>query len=95
MKAVQMTGVRHPLELRECPVRDPAAGEVLVRVRATGICHSDAHYRAGPERRRHYRLLLLDAPPATPLRTTQYLAQPSHCLLHRCEGRQRFLEVAG
>ncbi len=20
---------------------------------------------------------------------------PSHCLLHRCEGRQRFLEVAG
>ena len=30
-------------------------------------------YRAGPERRRHYRLLLLDAPPATPLRTTQYL----------------------
>ena len=25
----------------------PGPGEVLVRVRAAGICHSDAHYRAG------------------------------------------------
>lgn len=25
----------------------PGAGELLVRVRAAGICHSDAHYRAG------------------------------------------------
>ena len=42
-----MTGVRHRLELREVTPREPAAGEVLVRVRAAGICHSDAHYRAG------------------------------------------------
>ena len=47
MKAVQMTGVRRPLELRECVAREPAAHEVRVRVRAAGICHSDAHYRAG------------------------------------------------
>jgi propanol-preferring alcohol dehydrogenase len=35
------------LELQHIPI--PAAGEeeVLVRVRAAGICHSDAHYRAG------------------------------------------------
>src|SRR5687768_18041031 len=25
----------------------PGPGEVLVRVKAAGICHSDAHYRAG------------------------------------------------
>jgi propanol-preferring alcohol dehydrogenase len=42
-----MTALRRPLELRECAVREPAAGEVRVHVRAAGICHSDAHYRAG------------------------------------------------
>lgn len=47
MKAVQLTGVRRPLELRDCVAREPAAGEVRVQVRAAGICHSDAHYRAG------------------------------------------------
>ncbi|HJZ46975.1 MAG TPA: zinc-binding dehydrogenase [Roseiflexaceae bacterium] len=47
MKAVQMVGVGQPLQLREIPL--PAVGErdILVRVRAAGICHSDAHYRAG------------------------------------------------
>ena len=47
MKAVRMTGVGRPLEMQDVAPRDPGAGEVLVRVRAAGICHSDAHYRAG------------------------------------------------
>jgi propanol-preferring alcohol dehydrogenase len=36
-----------PLHMQELPT--PAAGDadVLVRVRAAGICHSDVHYRAG------------------------------------------------
>jgi D-arabinose 1-dehydrogenase-like Zn-dependent alcohol dehydrogenase len=47
MKAVRMIEPGKPLELQQIPI--PSAGEedVLVRVRATGICHSDAHYRAG------------------------------------------------
>ena len=47
MKAIRMVEPGKPLELQQLPI--PAAGEedVLVRVRATGICHSDAHYRAG------------------------------------------------
>lgn len=47
MKAVRMVGPGRPLELHHVPI--PSAGEedVLVRVRAAGICHSDAHYRAG------------------------------------------------
>jgi len=47
MKAIRMVEPGKPLELQEIPI--PAAGEedVLVRVRAAGICHSDAHYRAG------------------------------------------------
>ena len=47
MKAVRMVESGKPLELQRIPI--PSAGEedVLVRVRAAGICHSDAHYRAG------------------------------------------------
>ncbi|HUE99949.1 MAG TPA: zinc-binding dehydrogenase [Anaerolineales bacterium] len=47
MKAIRMIEAGKPLELCEIPI--PPAGEedVLVRVRAAGICHSDAHYRAG------------------------------------------------
>ena len=47
MKAVRLVEVGKPLEVREIPV--PAMGEqdVLVRVHAAGICHSDAHYRSG------------------------------------------------
>ena len=47
MKAVQMIGAGQPLELREIPVPMIGARDILVRVRAAGICHSDVHYRAG------------------------------------------------
>ena len=42
-----MTAAGRPLELQDVALRDPGAGELLVRVRAAGICHSDAHYRSG------------------------------------------------
>src|SRR4029077_5692550 len=35
------------LELHDVEMPEPGPGDVLVRVRAAGICHSDAHYRAG------------------------------------------------
>ena len=47
MKAVRMINIHQPLEMQEIPVPEVAPDEVLVRVRAAGICHSDAHYRAG------------------------------------------------
>src|SRR5262245_61652188 len=47
MRAVRMTAVGRPLELQDIAQREPGPGEVLVRVRAAGICHSDAHYRRG------------------------------------------------
>ncbi|NIC04582.1 S-(hydroxymethyl)glutathione dehydrogenase, partial [Halomonas sp. DX6] len=31
-----------PLELTEIDVQDPKAGEVLVRIAATSVCHTDA-----------------------------------------------------
>jgi len=47
MHAVRLTILQSPLINDE--IDDPSAGpgEVVVEVRATGICHSDAHYRAG------------------------------------------------
>jgi 2-desacetyl-2-hydroxyethyl bacteriochlorophyllide A dehydrogenase len=47
MKAIRLTQPGHPLELQEVPVPVPGPRDVLVRVKAAGICHSDAHYRAG------------------------------------------------
>jgi propanol-preferring alcohol dehydrogenase len=47
MKTIRLIAVGRPLEMQEAPL--PAVGplDVLVQVRAAGICHSDAHYRAG------------------------------------------------
>jgi propanol-preferring alcohol dehydrogenase len=47
MKAVRITAIGEKLEQAEIATPRPAAGEVVVAVRAAGICHSDAHYRAG------------------------------------------------
>ena len=47
MRAVMLTAPGRPLEDVEVPDPAPAESEVLVRVEASGICHSDAHYRAG------------------------------------------------
>jgi propanol-preferring alcohol dehydrogenase len=50
MKAVRLVQPGQPLELQEGPLPSPGPHDVLVRVRAAGICHSDAHYRAGKSR---------------------------------------------
>jgi len=47
MKAVCLTAIGSPLEELDLAIPSVGAGDVLVRVKAAGICHSDAHYRAG------------------------------------------------
>jgi 2-desacetyl-2-hydroxyethyl bacteriochlorophyllide A dehydrogenase len=47
MRAVQLTNVGKPLEDIEVPLQEIGPTDVLIRVAAAGICHSDAHYRAG------------------------------------------------
>jgi len=47
MKAVQLVEVGQPVQMREVEVPAVSGKDVLVRVRAAGICHSDVHYRAG------------------------------------------------
>ncbi|QHC51577.1 S-(hydroxymethyl)glutathione dehydrogenase/class III alcohol dehydrogenase [Billgrantia tianxiuensis] len=38
-----------PLELTEIDVQDPKAGEVLVRIKATSVCHTDAFTLSGAD----------------------------------------------
>src|SRR5437879_6362781 len=47
MKAIQYIAGGAALEERAVAEREPADGAVVVEIRACGICHSDAHYRAG------------------------------------------------
>lgn len=47
MKAVQLIEIDKDLEEREIPRPEPKEDEVLVRIKAAGICHSDVHYRDG------------------------------------------------
>src|SRR5579872_7160700 len=50
MKAVRLIQPGRPLAAQDIPVPNPGAHDVLVRVKAAGICHSDVHYRAGKSR---------------------------------------------
>lgn len=47
MRAVRLIQPGQPLKDQDQRVPEPGPRDVLVRVKAAGICHSDAHYRAG------------------------------------------------
>ena len=47
MKAVRFVEANQSLQMQEIPIPEIGERDILVRVKAAGICHSDAHYRAG------------------------------------------------
>lgn len=47
MKAAVVRRFRTPLVIEEMPVPTPAAGEILVKYEATGVCHTDLHAANG------------------------------------------------
>ncbi|HEV7766832.1 MAG TPA: alcohol dehydrogenase catalytic domain-containing protein [Thermoanaerobaculia bacterium] len=47
MHAIRLTEPTQPLQWTELSDPVPDAGEIVVDVHRTGICHTDAHYRAG------------------------------------------------
>ncbi len=47
MKAAVLHAAGEPLRLEEVALAEPGPGEVLVRVQAAGVCHSDLHYMTG------------------------------------------------
>ena len=52
-RAVRLEAPGRPLVDARVDTAPPGPGEILVRVKAAGICHSDAHYRAGVGSTRH------------------------------------------
>jgi D-arabinose 1-dehydrogenase-like Zn-dependent alcohol dehydrogenase len=58
MRAVRLTQVGKPLEEAEIDLPEIGASDVLIRVAACGICHSDEHYRAGISRIDHLPVTL-------------------------------------
>lgn len=44
MKAAVFYAANEPLRVEEVPTPLPGPGEVLVKVAACGLCHTDLHY---------------------------------------------------
>lgn len=47
MRAAVVTAFTAPLEIQEIPVPEPGPDEVLVRIEASGLCHTDIHAAHG------------------------------------------------
>jgi hypothetical protein len=47
MKALRLSSFGQPLRMDDVPSPTSGPDDVVVEVRAAGICHSDAHYRGG------------------------------------------------
>ncbi len=47
MRAVRYHGPNRPFQLEEVERKEPGPGEVLLRVTASGMCHTELHFRSG------------------------------------------------
>lgn len=47
MRALRYHGPKRPLRLEDLPTPEPEPGDVLVRVTAAGICHTELHFLSG------------------------------------------------
>jgi len=47
MRAAVVTSFDQPLEVKEVPIPEPAAAQVLVKIEASGLCHTDIHAARG------------------------------------------------
>lgn len=47
MRAAVVPELKAPLEIRDLPVPEPGPGQVLVKIEASGLCHTDIHAARG------------------------------------------------
>jgi hypothetical protein len=47
MRAAVVTDFHSPLQIKDLPVPEPGAGEVLVQIETSGLCHTDIHAAHG------------------------------------------------
>ncbi|MCZ6843876.1 MAG: Zn-dependent alcohol dehydrogenase [SAR324 cluster bacterium] len=59
MRAAVLYEQNEPLLVEEIELDPPKAGELLVKMVATGVCHSDAHYYTGDSQRMSDRPVIL------------------------------------
>jgi propanol-preferring alcohol dehydrogenase len=57
MRAAVLRQPSHALQLEEVPTPEPAAGEVLLRVEACGVCRTDLHIAAGELKPLHQNVI--------------------------------------
>jgi S-(hydroxymethyl)glutathione dehydrogenase/alcohol dehydrogenase len=58
MKAAVLYGVKEPLVVEEVELDPPKAGEALIKMVATGICHSDPHRYTGDSQSQLFPIVL-------------------------------------
>src|SRR5579872_4943162 len=47
MRAAVVTDFHSPLQMQDLPIPEPGAGEVLVKIETSGLCHTDIHAAHG------------------------------------------------
>ena len=47
MKAAVVHAFHQPLVIEEVPVPEPGPGQIVVKVEASGVCHTDLHAAEG------------------------------------------------
>jgi alcohol dehydrogenase, propanol-preferring len=47
MRAAVVTAFDQPLQVKEVPLPEPGAGQIRVRIEASGLCHTDIHAARG------------------------------------------------
>lgn len=58
MRALQYTAIGKPPEIREVSVPEPGPGEVLLKMTAAGVCHSDEYFMSLPAEKFTFELPL-------------------------------------
>lgn len=46
-KAAVLTGANQPLQIQDVPMLEAHDGEILIKVQACGVCHSDHNVLSG------------------------------------------------
>jgi alcohol dehydrogenase, propanol-preferring len=47
MKAAVVTAFKQPLVIEDRPIPEPGEGQILVKIEASGLCHTDMHAANG------------------------------------------------
>ena len=77
MRSYRVTEFGRPLEMVEAPTPKPSGTEVLLRVKAAGVCHSDLHiWEGGYDLGHGKRMSLKERGMRPPARSWRWVRKP-------------------